>query len=317
MKKRVSNSLPANSKGVVTSDSVVPEKSPVFYQKAPSISDIQKLTVGELIELYAYAESIVETVREPLIILTADLKVKTANLSFYRTFMVTRKDTEGKYIYDLGNGEWNIPELRKLLENILPLNNHFDDFEVTHIFNTIGKKVMLLNARRIILEGNKTALILLAFEDITIKKEIEKYKEDFISMATHELKTPLTTIKAFSQIVITKLKKSGDKQTAAMAQRMDEQVNKLVKLVAELVDTSRIQSGISLDIKRFSIDSLIAKTVKDVITTTITTTKMPYNIVIKGKANTAITADPFRISQVLLNLLTNAVKYSPGNVKPI
>lgn len=279
----------------------------------PSISDIQRLTIGELIQLYAYAESIVETVREPLLILTSDLKVKTANRSFYRIFKTSKNDTEGKYIYHLGNGEWNIPDLRKLLEDILPHNSHFDDYEVTHDFKLIGRKVMLLNARRIVFEGNKTALILLAIEDITHRKEIEKQREEFISMATHELKTPLTSIKAFSQIITSNLKKSGDKPNLIMVQRMEGQINKLVKLIADLLDSSRIQSGkLSLDIENFNFDSLISETVNDVSTTTI-----PYNIVIEGKTNAVVSGDRFRISQVLLNLLNNAIKFSPENKKII
>lgn len=311
------HSLPANGKGLKTSDSSLREKSGILSKKNPTLSDIQSLTIGELIQLYAYAESIVETIREPLIVLTADLKVKSANRAFYRTFRTSKSDTEGKYIYDLGNAEWDIPNLRKLLENILPLNSHFDDYEVSHNFKSIGKKVMLLNARRINFEGNKTSLILLAIEDITHRKQIEKQKEDFISMATHELKTPLTSIKAFSQIITAKLQKSVDKPTLNMAERMEGQINNLVKLIAELLDSSRIQSGkILLDIEKFNLDSLISNTVNDVYTTTTTTT-IPYSIVVKGKTNATISGDRFRISQVLLNLLTNAIKYSPENNKII
>src|SRR5687767_3997354 len=96
------------------------------------------------------AESIVETVREPLLLLDGDLVVRLANRSFYRTFRVSPDQTINHLLYDLGDGQWDIPRLRLLLEEILPRNSHFEDFEVEHDFPTVGPKVMLLNARRLI-----------------------------------------------------------------------------------------------------------------------------------------------------------------------
>jgi len=113
-------------------------------------------------EARAYAESIIENVREPLLVLDADLKVISASRSFYQAFKVTPEETEGQLLYDLGNGQWEIPRLRELLEEILPKNTTFDDFEMDHDFPDIGKKIMLLNARRIYREANKTQIILLA-----------------------------------------------------------------------------------------------------------------------------------------------------------
>ena len=116
-----------------------------------------------------YAESIVATVREPLLILDPELRVRSANRSFYETFKVDPAETNGRSIYDLGNGQWNIPALRTLLEEILPLHVSFDDFEVEHNFAHIGPKTMLLNARCFPPEGRYEA-ILLAIEDITESK---------------------------------------------------------------------------------------------------------------------------------------------------
>jgi formate hydrogenlyase transcriptional activator len=121
-----------------------------------------------------YTESIVKTIREPLLVLSADLKVISANQSFYQTFKVTPKETEGKFIYSIGNHQWNIPALRKLLEEIVPRNAHFNDFEVDHEFPAIGRKTMLLNARRIYREGEGTDMILLAIEDISERKKTEE-----------------------------------------------------------------------------------------------------------------------------------------------
>lgn len=112
-------------------------------------------------ENWTCIKTVIEVVREPVIILDKDLRVVMANESFYRTFQVEAKDTEGKSVYKLGNRQWNIPALKKLLEDILPQNTFFKGFEVTHEFPVIGRKMMILNARQI------HSIILLAMEDVT------------------------------------------------------------------------------------------------------------------------------------------------------
>ena len=121
-----------------------------------------------------YAESIVATVREPLLVLDADMKVVSANRSFYQTFKVSPEESQGQLLYDLGNRQWGIPKLRELLEELLPKNTSVNDFEVEHTFETIGRRIMLLNARRIYAEANKTQMILLAIEDITERRKAER-----------------------------------------------------------------------------------------------------------------------------------------------
>ncbi|MDZ7698119.1 MAG: response regulator [Deltaproteobacteria bacterium] len=124
-------------------------------------------------EARRYAESIVETVREPLLVLDADMKIISANRHFYATFNVIPSETLGCFIYDLGNKQWDIPLLRELLEEILPEKETFDDFEVSHVFQDIGHKVMLLNARQVYRKDIDAAMILLAIEDITERKRLE------------------------------------------------------------------------------------------------------------------------------------------------
>jgi len=124
-------------------------------------------------EARRYAESIVETVREPLLVLDADLKIISANRHFYTTFNVIPSETIGCFIYDLGNKQWDIPLLRELLEKILPEKKAFDDFEVAHDFQDIGHKVMLLNARQVYRKDIDAGMILLAIEDITERKRLE------------------------------------------------------------------------------------------------------------------------------------------------
>ena len=114
-----------------------------------------------------YAESIVDTVRDPLLVLDAELRVRSASRSFYEDFGVKPQETEGQLVYELGNGQWDIPELRTLLEGILPKNGSFRDFEVTHTFEAIGRRRMLLNGCKVRQPGNHSELILLSIEDVT------------------------------------------------------------------------------------------------------------------------------------------------------
>jgi len=121
-----------------------------------------------------YAEAIIRTVRDPLMILRTDLRVNTANEAFYKAFNVMPDQTEGRLIYELGNRQWNIPKLRELLNDILLRRSVFSDFEVTHDFPDIGRRTMLLNARRLEQEDGSPGLILLAIEDVTERKRSEE-----------------------------------------------------------------------------------------------------------------------------------------------
>ena len=118
-------------------------------------------------ESYIYSEAVVATMHNPMIFLDKSLRVKSASKVFYKNFKVTEEETEGVLLYDLGNRQWNIPRLRELLEDILPKNAHFHDFEITHTFPHIGERIMLLNASRIVHKTNHEELILLAFADFT------------------------------------------------------------------------------------------------------------------------------------------------------
>lgn len=124
-------------------------------------------------EIQNYAQNIVDTVREPLLILDATLRVQSANRAFYQTFRVTPVETEGRLIYELGNGQWDIPDLRTLLEDIVPTSSVFDDFELEHTFPAIGRRVMLLNARKL-RAGRHGELLVLAMEDVTARKRGEE-----------------------------------------------------------------------------------------------------------------------------------------------
>ncbi|MFA6151609.1 MAG: chemotaxis protein CheB [Chitinophagaceae bacterium] len=147
-----------------------------------------------LVEAYDYAEAITETIHEPMIILDKDLFVKSANKAFYVKFNVREEETVGVLFYDLGHKQWNIPRLRQLLEGIIPQNDSFQDYEVKHTFPAIGKKVMLLNASRIVQKNHNDRLILLAFDDITERSQLNIKEKDLlkkVSLARKVLNTKL------------------------------------------------------------------------------------------------------------------------------
>jgi PAS domain S-box-containing protein len=128
----------------------------------------------EIQDAREYAESIIETMRRPLVVLDSALKIISANPSFYYTFNVTAEETIGNFIQDLGNRQWDIPELSLLLEGILQENRGFNSYEVEHDFPGIGRRIILLNARRILRKNNSSHNILLAMEDITERRQAEE-----------------------------------------------------------------------------------------------------------------------------------------------
>ena len=129
---------------------------------------------GPLVEdMHIYAQNVVDTVREPLLILDATLRVRSANRAFYQMFHVSFGETEGRLINELGNGQWDSPDLRTLLEDIIPRNSVFDNFEFERTFPVIGRRVMLLNARQL-QTGHPGELLVLAMEDVTTRKQAEE-----------------------------------------------------------------------------------------------------------------------------------------------
>lgn len=152
-----------------------------------------------------YIKTFSDTAREPFLILDFNLKVIGANESFYNNFQTAKEETENKLIYNLGNGQWNIPELKKLLEDILPGKKTFNDFSVSWKFPKIGKKIMLLNARQF----DSAQMILLAIEDITLKKAIEiklanytKNLEKGIEQKTEELKIRIDELSKLNKVMV-------------------------------------------------------------------------------------------------------------------
>lgn len=174
-------------------------------------------------ESWTYIKTVVDVVHEPVLILDKDLRVMAANECFYKVFQVDPKDTNKKVVYELGNGQWDIPELRKLLEDILPKDTFFKGFEVAHTFPTIGRKMMILNARQIHFKEDTTSelfppIILLAIEDVTemmsTAEKLASHVKDFETMLsdrTQNLESVIGTLQ--KEIILLKdVQKSHSKK---------------------------------------------------------------------------------------------------------
>ena len=169
--------------------------------------------------------NIVATIREPLLVLDAALRVKSASRAFYENFKLKPDAAEGRLLRELGNGEWDIPELTKLLEVVLSSKIEIENFEVNCEFHSLGPRVMSLTARGLCYEGSPTALILVAIEDITTRKHMEeellRSSEDaqlFASIAAHDLRAPLNSSVILLQILLNKIfLKDDDRRLLSMA----------------------------------------------------------------------------------------------------
>ncbi|MDR6733599.1 PAS domain S-box protein [Sphingobacterium sp. 2149] len=265
----------------------------------------------ELQDKESFLSSIIETVRESLLVLDANYIVLSANKHFLNSFKVTTEETLGKQLFDLGNQQWDIASLKEMLTQILPTNNPVIDYEVDHTFPYIGRKVMLLNAYRIEFEGKYKDRILIAIEDITEKKEQDRRKDDFLSIASHELKTPLTTIKGLFQIVQRLSVENTDPKYISTLDKIASYIDRLNLLIAKLLDTSKIQSGnLELHMEPFEID----KTIQDAVES-MRLAVPDADIHFSGSSDSIVEGDELQIIQVLNNLLSNAIKYSPESKK--
>ncbi len=285
--------------------------------------------IRELKDALAYSEAIVDAIHEPLAVLHSDLRIRSANTAFYKTFKLEPEETEEKLIYELDNGQWNTEPLRKYLQKILTSKLPVKDFELAHNSKKAGEKVLCFNDHKLILEGEKEIMILLVIEDITTRKKYEtqiekekkiiaenqrlqdasKQKDDFLSMVSHELKTPVTSIKAFAQLLEHDFTKGQNAQGVKMLSRMNAQIDKLTNFIEDLLDVSKIEGGkLQYHLADFDLKEMIYDCVWEM---QLTTKKHKIKVDVQGVQ--MIYGDRDRIGQVLTNLLSNAIKYSPGS----
>ena len=290
-----------------------------------------------------YAESIVKTIREPLIILNGKLQVKSANKSFYTNFKTTAEETEGKTVFELGNNQWNIPKLRIILEKILPEKLSIVDFEVSHEFPVIGFRTMLLNATQIFQNNNEEKSILLAFEDVTEKKkinanlklfstELEKkvvertyslnkanaelnYSneslEQFAYIASHDLQEPLRKIRTFSAMLQERHNENLPQDAQELITKITNSSERMSTLIREVLDFSRILHGDSA-FEKVNLSNIVSNIIDD------------FDLLIKEKKAVihfdklpVIEGITLQINQLFNNLIGNALKFSKNGIEPV
>jgi len=287
-------------------------------------SDIQPAIHDPLLieQIETYAQDVVDTVREPLLILDSTLRVHSANRAFYQTFHVAPDETENRLIYELGNGQWDIPALRTLLEDIVPMSSVFNDFELEHDFPFIGRRTMLLNARKL-RQGSHRELLVLAMEDVTQRRraeaEVAKAKEAaenanrtkslFLANMSHELRTPLNAILGFSEMLHEEATERNLDEFAADLQKISTAGKHLLLLINDILDLSKIEAGkMELHLENFDICSLVAE-VKSTIDKQVEKNENTLDVVCARDIG-VMRADLSKVRQGLFNLVSNAAKFT-------
>ena len=258
-----------------------------------------------------FAEAIVETVREPLVILNQNLQVLKANKAFYETFRAVRQETEDRLIYDLGNGQWNIPILRELLENILPAHATFRDFEVTHEFERVGRKVMLLNASEIFNPNAQARTILLAIEDTTDRKQAEDALrttntelQHFAYALTHDLQEPLRMVVNFTELLRTEYAGMLGKEADQYISYSVDGALKIEALLKALLAYWEVTGRERDNFVPIDCGAVLAKALANLQVAVaesgaiITSTPLP-----------TVLAEEVMLTQLFQNLISNSIKY--------
>ncbi|MDI3320885.1 CheR family methyltransferase [Pinibacter soli] len=290
-----------------------------------------------------YAESIIATIREPLIVLDKNMNVKTANRSYYQKFRTTENETEGKSFYELEEGQWNIPYLRSMLKTVLLEGKEMEDFEIRQVFKYSGERIMLLNATQIFRKKDAEQLILLVVEDVTdMKKQEAQLKkftleleekveertldlknsneslkhsnenlEQYASIASHDLQEPLRKIRAFASLLNQRY--SGDIKDEAkqLLKKISLSADRMSTLITDVLSYSKI-----VESKLVFEQTDLNKVIEDVIAD-FDLLIFEKNASITYKKLPMIDAVPLQINQLFYNLLSNALKFSNTNIVPV
>jgi two-component system CheB/CheR fusion protein len=277
------------------------------------------------------ANAIVATVREPLLILDGELRVEQANRAFYQTFQVRPEETRGRPFHALGSGQWDRPDLRAALAEVLAKDSAFEDLEVQHEFPALGRRTMVLNARRLPHEHGGASRLLLAIEDRTAIKRAEEgreallalehsareraetadhLKDQFVATVSHELRGPLTAIVGWAHI-LTEAGPNADEATVAKGlAAITRSVTTQDRLIADLLDHSRVVTG-NLQLTRRPL-ALFAVAEAAIDSVRAAAEAKDIELELSGdRAASVILGDPDRMQQVLWNLFFNAVKFTP------
>jgi signal transduction histidine kinase len=264
---------------------------------------------------------ILDTVRQPLLVLDPDFRVTQANKAFFRTFRVTPEATIGTVLFALGDGQWNIKPLREMLRDKLPLESQLEDFDVDHVFPGIGRKVMLLNARLVSHGPGTPRIILLAIEDVTTLREtdarlaaqrceLERSNaalDEYAAITSHDLQEPLRKIISFGDQLMHTTGRSLDPTQANQLERMVNAAGRMRTLIDDLLQYSQVSTRVA----RF-VPTDLGRIARDVLVDLDTAISEASGRIELGELP-VVDADALQMRQLLQNLIGNALKYrKPG-----
>ncbi len=269
-------------------------------------------------------DAIVDTIRTPLIVLDSELRVKRANSTFYRLFQERPQTTEARLIYELGDGHWNIPKLRALLEEILPRRTQFEDYEVSQSFPSIGPRTMLLNARQVPEGPDHAPVILLALEDVTDRRiaeatlqrytqELERSNQalqDFAAIASHDLQEPLRKILMFGDRLRRTVQGGLEEKAEDSLARLLDAAQRMQALINGLLEYARVTTRA----QPFELVDLAAVT--DAVLEDLASAMDRSGAIVTRDELYALEADPLQMRQLLQNLLSNALKFRRQDIAP-
>jgi two-component system CheB/CheR fusion protein len=271
----------------------------------------------QLNKLQKFTEAVLNTVREPLLMLTPDLQIRRATEGFYRTFNLTEDEIENKRIFDMDNKNWDIPELRDLLQKALKSNLSLMEIEFTHEFPRVGKKILHVNVRPI--EKNGGQQILLAFEDITDKKKVERSMEElrlsnddlqqFANIASHDMQEPIRKIITFVNLIKndTFTKKTDPE---VHLDKIKASAYRLQNLVKDILNYSTVKNKKEL-FQKSDLSEILAQTISD-----FEMIIKEKQAVIKVNELAVVDAIPLQINQLFHNIIGNALKFTDPSKQP-
>lgn len=271
---------------------------------------------GRRIEAHGLAEAVVRTIREPLLILEADFTVRAANPAFFRAFKTEAEATVGRSLFELGDGQWDVPELRELLEAVLPRDGTVEGFEVDHDFPRLGPRFMVVNARRLEVRGAGGELILLAIQDMTERKrmeeELERSNEElerFAYVASHDLQEPLRMVASYTELLARRYEGRLDERADKYIHYAVDGAERMKHLIQDLLAYSRVGSrGNPPELT--DPEEILSQVLDDL-----------QHAVRKSHAEISrdplpdVVVDPVQLRQVFQNLIENGLKFS-GDESP-
>ncbi len=269
-------------------------------------------SVANLEDANILAQAIVNTIPEPFLVLDAEFRVLAASRSFYETFKVDPEETQGRLLYALGDGQWDIAALHTLLETIIPDQVAMDGFEVEHDFPGLGRRTMVLNARKVIYQDSKDITILLAFQDVSARRAVELEKEALLEQSTELLRQQQTlfdemrhrvanSLQIIASILMLKARAVSSEETRAELQDAHQRVMSVAAVQQHLHETAGVEE---VDLRAY-LDKLC-----EGLAASMVSEGQPVDIIVRTDRDMASSAKAVSLGLIVTELVINALKYA-------